>query len=165
MDFLTRLPADFVEQVLGILFLLLNAFVLPQIFKWLNLRNDDKRRVLVESALQAALKYGAAKVSPDYTKLVKDPALLQQLLDYAAVYAKSSVPDTMAKLGIPDEAVREKLEARILDFIETLAKQANTVSASAGSGTLGQMQPLATVVEDPQGELDLEAEAALNRQA
>lgn len=130
------LSSGIVEQVVQIALLVLSAFVLPKLYQWLNLRADDSRRYAVEAALQAALKYGAAKVSTDYSKLVNQPALLQQLLDTAEAYAKASVPESMAKLGIPDEAVREKLEARILDFITELAKNSEIVSDAPGSGYL-----------------------------
>ena len=124
--------AGLVEQIVAILFLLLSTFVLPKVYQWLNLKNDDRRRVIIENALQAALKYGAAKVTPDYSALTTRPDLLQQLLDNAEQYAIESVPDTMKKLGIPDEAVRAKLEARLIDFITELAEK-NAITAEDDS--------------------------------
>lgn len=151
MDFTRFITPDLIEQVIGIIMLLVTTVVLPKVYQWLNLKNDDKRREIIEGALQSALKFGAAKVSTDYAALVKSPELLQELLTYAEDYAKTSVPETLGKLGVADEAIREKLEARLIDFIEALAKKQSVTEDAPGSGSLATM----TLYASPQTELAL----------
>lgn len=144
------ISAGMIEQIVAILFLLVSTFVLPKVYQWLNLKNDDRRRVIIENALQAALKYGAAKVTPDYSALTTRPDLLQQLLDNAEQYAIESVPDTMKKLGIPDEAVRAKLEARLIDFITELAEK-NAITAEDDSLPGGMLATMSLQPKPPTG--------------
>ena len=85
--------------------------------KYLNIQIDAGQRAVIDQGLSKAIDYGLSRLG-DKTRgsLVID--INHPLVDLAARYAKTAIPETLAKFKIDDGRLREMIVARLAPATE-----------------------------------------------
>lgn len=103
------LVANVVWPLLSAVLLAIGAWGVQKLSAWLGIKNNEVLQNTVESAMKNGLAYAQSKVGD--VPLTVD--VKNQIVATAANYAIKHVPDAMAKLGVGQDVLLEKLEARL----------------------------------------------------
>lgn len=94
--------------------LALGGYAITRLATWLKLRQDSEVRAYLNQALERAVDLALAEARgrlPAYTRLSHPQ--LDAAVERAAEYARSTVPDALARFRIDTEGLRDRISARL----------------------------------------------------
>ena len=105
----------------------LGGYAIQRLASWLKLREDSEVRLYLNQALERGVDLALAEAKgrlPAYVRLANPE--VTTAVERAAEYARTTVPDALARFRIDSDGLRDRISARIA------ARQAASVPHAAG---------------------------------
>lgn len=88
------------------------AWLGMKVANWLHLRNDDKARAVLESAIQYGIQYGLSRAQ-EASRQGFDVDIKNETIASAVNYVAPKVPAAMARLKITPDSLAQIVETRL----------------------------------------------------
>lgn len=154
-DVTSTLITKLLESVVGVVTLLIGTLGSFLALKWNNLlnvkdvgerqRNEVDLKNFLHDAIWSATKFALQEANITLPELQADKPAPAEMIETAVAYVKEHNPETVAKLGITDDALGQLVISKIPDLVgmlahtiadKALAKKAGPIAAAAATAAV-----------------------------